>query len=161
MPEEKTTREMVYEMSRDVKWMCKTLQRMEKRDEDFEKLRRISFRACTRRGVEAVNPWVLLSLAIGAEAVGTTCLKFSKGFTETLPLLGVAVGYGAAFYLMSLALTELELGVVYAVWAGAGTALIALIGVAAFGDTITFAKTASLLCIIAGVVGLHVSGASG
>jgi hypothetical protein len=36
MSEEKTTREMVYEISRDVKWLCKTLQRMEKRDEDFE-----------------------------------------------------------------------------------------------------------------------------
>lgn len=108
--------------------------------------------------VISVNSSIFLVFAILSEVLGTICLKLSRGFTETLPTLGVVAFYGSAFYLLSLALREVEVGVAYAVWSGAGTALIALVGIAFFGEGVSFVKVGSLLLLITGVVGLNLSG---
>jgi small multidrug resistance pump len=107
-----------------------------------------------------MNPWTVLLLAIVCEVIGTTNLKLSRGFTEFLPSALVAVFYGASIFLMALALREIEVGVAYAVWAGMGTALIALIGILWFGDQATLPRLAFLGCVIIGVVGLHLTGAA-
>jgi small multidrug resistance pump len=59
----------------------------------------------------------------------------------------------------SLTLKKLEIGVIYAIWSGLGTALIVLVGVLWFKEPLTILKTASILLIIAGVVGLNLGGA--
>ncbi len=64
-----------------------------------------------------MNPYVLLGAAIASELLGTTALKLSEGFSKPVPSLGVVLGYGVAFYLVSLTLEELPLGVVYGTWA--------------------------------------------
>ena len=69
-----------------------------------------------------------LAFAIIAEVVGTSALKAAEGFTRPWPSLIVALGYGAAFYFMSLTLKTIPLGVTYAVCSGAGILLIALAG---------------------------------
>jgi small multidrug resistance pump len=101
---------------------------------------------------------VLLSLAIVAEVLATVALRFSHGFSRPLPLLAVVAGYGVSFWLLSLILRDLPMGFVYAVWSAAGTALIAGIGMFAFGEAATFLKFASLGLIILGVVGLNLAG---
>lgn len=103
--------------------------------------------------------WLLLALAIFTEVVGTVALKESDGFTRIVPALIVVVGYGLSFVFLALTLREIELGVTYAIWAGAGTAAIAAIGIVALGESATALKIASLALIIVGVVGLNLSGA--
>ena len=102
---------------------------------------------------------VLLTLAIAAEVAATVSLRYSEGFSRLMPSIVVVVGYATSFYLLSLILRELSVGTTYAIWAGAGTAAIALIGVVVLGEPVTALKVASLALIVAGVVGLNLSGA--
>ena len=97
-----------------------------------------------------MNPWLLLSLAILLELSGTICLKLSHGFTRLLPSVGVVFFYLGSFTLMAQSLKTLEVGIVYAIWAGVGTALIAVVGVLAFGESVTAFKVFGLLMIIGG-----------
>jgi multidrug transporter EmrE-like cation transporter len=102
---------------------------------------------------------VLLSLAIVTEVAATIALRFTDGFTRLVPSAVVVLGYGISFWLLALVLRQLSLGTTYAVWSAAGTALIAAVGVFAFGEPATALKLASLGLIILGVVGLNMAGA--
>lgn len=97
-----------------------------------------------------MNPWLMLSLAILLELSGTLCLKLSHGFSRLLPSIGVVCFYAGSFALMAQSLKTLEVGIVYAIWAGVGTALIALVGILAFGESINAFKILGLLMIIGG-----------
>lgn len=97
-----------------------------------------------------MNPWLLLALAIILELSGTICLKLSYGFSRLLPSIGVVCFYLGSFALMAQSLKSLEVGIVYAIWAGVGTALIAIVGILAFGESITAFKILGLLLIIGG-----------
>jgi len=101
--------------------------------------------------------WLLL--AIGTEVVATSALKASASFTHLLPSVVVVAGYAASFYFLSLALRDIPLGVVYAVWSGIGTAAIALIGVVFFRETLGWVGIAGITLIVVGVVTLNLSGA--
>ena len=103
---------------------------------------------------------VLLSLAIISEVVATVFLKFTDGFTNIAPSIVVVVGYAMSFWLLALILKDLEIGFVYAVWSGAGTALIAGVGMVAFGESATALKFVSIALIIVGVIGLNLGGSS-
>lgn len=94
----------------------------------------------------------LLAAAIVAEVIATSALKASDGFTRREPLAWVALGYGAAFYLLALTLRTLPVGVAYAVWSGAGTVLIALIGWWLYGQRLDAAGRIGVALIIAGVL---------
>ncbi len=101
----------------------------------------------------------LLAIAIAAEVAATVSLRYSDGFSKPLPSAIVVVGYATSFWLLSLILKELSVGTTYAIWAGAGTAVIAVIGIVALGEPATAIKLASIALIVAGVVGLNLSGA--
>ena len=101
---------------------------------------------------------LLLSFAIVTEVAGTVALRYSEGFTRLLPSAFVVLGYGISFWLLALVLRDLSVGTTYAVWSAAGTALIAVVGVFAFGEPATALKLASLALIIIGVVGLNMAG---
>ena len=97
-----------------------------------------------------MNPWFLLALALLLELSGTICLKLSHGFSRLVPSIGVVCFYLGSFTLMSFSLKTLEVGIVYAIWAGVGTALIAIVGILAFGESITVLKILGLLMIVGG-----------
>jgi multidrug transporter EmrE-like cation transporter len=101
---------------------------------------------------------LLLSLAIVTEVAATVALRFTDGFTRLVPSAVVVAGYGVSFWLLALVLRQISIGTTYAVWSAAGTALIAAIGVLAFGEPATALKVASLGLIILGVVGLNLAG---
>jgi small multidrug resistance pump len=101
---------------------------------------------------------VLLSFAIVSEVAATVALRYSEGFTRLGPMVIVIAGYGVSFWLLALVLRDLSIGTTYAVWSAVGTALIAAIGMFAFGEPATALKLASLALIILGVVGLNVAG---
>jgi len=97
-----------------------------------------------------------LGLAIVAEVIGTTALKASESFTRLVPSLVVVVGYGVAFYCLSLVLKTVPVGVAYAVWSGLGIALITLVAFVVYGQRIDLAGVLGMGLIIAGVVVLNV-----
>jgi small multidrug resistance pump len=101
---------------------------------------------------------VLLTFAIVSEVAGTIALRYSEGFTKLVPSVIVVGGYGVSFWLLALVLREMSIGATYAVWSAVGTALIAAIGMFAFGEPATALKVASLGLIILGVVGLNLAG---
>lgn len=105
------------------------------------------------------SPAVLLSIAIATELVATTALKASDGFTKWGYGVLVVVGYAFSFYFMALSLKHLNLGATYAIWSGAGTAATAIIGVALFGESLTWPRVAGLVLIVGGVVVLNLGGA--
>jgi small multidrug resistance pump len=102
--------------------------------------------------------WVFLVLAIGCEVAGTTCMKLSQSFSKLLPSVLMFALYGLSVALLTLALRGIPVGVAYAVWAGLGTAIIAVIALFAFGESLTLMKVVCLTLIILGVVGLNLSG---
>jgi small multidrug resistance pump len=102
--------------------------------------------------------WLYLGIAIGTEVVGTVAFRYVEGFTRPLPSTVVVVGYALSFYFFSLSLRGISLGVTYAVWAGAGTAAIAVIGMVALDEPVSALKLASLLLIVGGVIGLNAAG---
>ncbi|HEY7121894.1 MAG TPA: multidrug efflux SMR transporter [Solirubrobacterales bacterium] len=104
--------------------------------------------------------WAYLSVAIATEVVGTVFLRFTDGFTRPAPSILVVLTYAASLWLTALALKQLEISLAYAVWAGVGTAAVAVIGMAALGETVNALKLASIALVIGGVVGLNLSGAN-
>ena len=103
---------------------------------------------------------LLLGSAIFFELIATASLKASDGFTGLLPSVMTAIGYAASFYLLSLTLKRMEVSVVYAIWSGAGTALMALVGHFLFAEQLPPMKVASIGLIVLGVVGLNLAGKS-
>jgi len=106
-----------------------------------------------------MQSWFLLIAAIAAEVGGTTCLKLSDGFSRLLPSLGVVALYPLSFVFLAVVLKSIDVSVAYAIWSGLGTALIAIIGIWIFDEPISGIRVASLGLIVAGVVGLQLSGA--
>lgn len=98
--------------------------------------------------------WVYLMVAISLEVIGTISLKFSDGFSDwRFTLLSLSV-YGLSFWVLSLTLRIIPVGTAYAVWAGLGTATVAIIGWLFLKEPMTALKAVFLLMIIGGVVGL-------
>ncbi|KXS39863.1 MAG: small multidrug resistance protein, SMR family [Halomonadaceae bacterium T82-2] len=100
--------------------------------------------------------YLYLFLAIVAEVLGTTALKASQEFTRLWPSVGVVIGYGLAFYLLTLVLRSLPVGVAYAVWAGLGIVLVSLLGVVWFGERLDVPAVLGMGLIIAGVAVIQV-----
>ncbi|MFB6835858.1 DMT family transporter [Streptomyces sp. NPDC056361] len=101
----------------------------------------------------------LLAGAIVAEILATTSMKYSDGFTKLWPSLVTGAGYVIAFALLAQALKTLQVGTAYAIWSGVGTAAVAAIGFLFLGESLTPAKIAGLVLIIAGVAVLNLGGA--
>jgi len=106
-----------------------------------------------------MNAYVLLIVSIVCEVFGSSMLKATNGFKKLLPTLGLVIGYGLAFYCLSLSLQTLSLGVAYAIWAGLGTALTALVGVLVYKEQFNRKKVWGILLIIGGVILLNMGGA--
>ncbi|MFF6801416.1 SMR family transporter [Streptomyces sp. NPDC012616] len=103
--------------------------------------------------------YLTLAGAIAAEVAATTAMKYSEGFSKLWPALLTAVGYVLSFLLLAQTLKTVGIGAAYAIWAGAGTAAIALIGLVLFGEALTPVKIAGVLLIVGGVVLLNLGGA--
>jgi len=96
-----------------------------------------------------------LIIAILSEVIGTTALKASDGFTRVVPSLVVVVGYGIAFFCLSLTLRTIPVGVAYAVWSGVGIVLIAVVAYFRHGETLDTAAIIGISLILIGVVVLN------
>lgn len=98
-----------------------------------------------------------LGVAIVAEVIATTALKATHGFTRPWPSLAVVLGYGVAFYFLSLSLRTIPVGIAYAIWSGVGVLLVTLIGRWVYGQVLDAAAMLGMGLIVAGVVVLQLS----
>ena len=108
-----------------------------------------------------MNKWLMLGIAIVAETIATSALKSSEGFSKLVPSAIVLVGYGVAFYFLSLTLRSIPVGIAYAVWSGVGIVLITAVGWAFFGQQMDAPALIGMALIIAGVVIMNVFSSAG
>ena len=101
--------------------------------------------------------WLILGIAIACEVVGTVFMKLSDSLTKWIWIPPMLLAYVLSLLGLALALRTIEVGIAYAVWAGIGTLLIAVIGVMFFAESISAIKLVSILLVILGVVGLNVA----
>ncbi len=102
--------------------------------------------------------WIILACAIVLEVCGTISMKYSEGFTKLIPSILLFIFYAASFTALTFALRKIDVSVAYAIWSGLGTALIFIVGIFFFKESVSSLKVLSLLLIVAGVVGLKFSG---
>ena len=103
-----------------------------------------------------MKSWIFLGVAIVAELVATSGLKAREGFTRLWPSLLVIAGYSVAFYFLSISLKDIPVGLAYAIWAGLGIVLVALIGWVIYGQTLDAASVIGMAMIIGGVAVINV-----
>jgi small multidrug resistance pump len=101
--------------------------------------------------------WLLVGLAIVAETTAALALRFSYGFTRPLPTALALLAFGSAFYLVSLALLSLPVSTVYPIWAGGGTACVALVSVSALREKASLQKGLGVALVVAGIVTLNLA----
>ena len=104
--------------------------------------------------------WILLVVAIVLEGVGTTNMKLSEGFSKLVPSVLVLFFYALSIVALTFAVNRLDVSVAYAVWSGMGTALVAMIGIWFFQESLTTTKLVALGLIIVGVAMLHTTSES-
>jgi len=97
-------------------------------------------------------PFAILILAVVFETAALTALQASQQFTRLIPSVIVVIGYGISFFLLSVTLKTMPVGVVYALWSGMGIMLIAIIGFVVFGQKLDWAAILGLTLIISGIV---------
>jgi quaternary ammonium compound-resistance protein SugE len=102
--------------------------------------------------------WLLVMVAGIFETGFAVLLKQSHGITRLAPTVGFAVCALISFGLLTMALRKLEVGPAYAVWTGIGAAGTAMVGMALLGESVSVIKLVSIALILAGVIGLNLSG---
>jgi len=100
--------------------------------------------------------WIFLAIAIISEVIATSALKSAEGFTRLVPSVLVIVGYLSAFYFLSLTIRTIPLGIVYAIWAGIGVALVALVGWVYYHQSLDAAALIGISLIVCGVIVINV-----
>jgi small multidrug resistance pump len=95
---------------------------------------------------------LILFVAVLSEVTATTSLKFSEGFTKLLPSVVVVVGYGLSFYLLSMTLKVMPIGVAYAFWSGIGIVLTVVAGKIIWNESLDWARIIGIVLIIVGIL---------
>lgn len=108
-----------------------------------------------------MSPWIKLALAIVVEVTATIALRQSDGLSHVGWSIVMVVGYILSFWLLSQITGDLEIGVIYAVWSAAGTAIVAVLGIALFNEGVSALKVLGLALIIGGVIALNLGGSHG
>jgi small multidrug resistance pump len=101
--------------------------------------------------------WLFLIGSIATEVLGMVALKHSNGFSKLAPTSLAVLCIMVSLWLISLSFKQLEMGVSYAIWASASTALVAIIGISFYAETITSFKITGILLIIIGVILLNLN----
>lgn len=103
-----------------------------------------------------MQTFIILFFAILSEVIGTVALKLSNGFTKPVPSIVVVIGYGASFYLLSLALKAMPIGVAYAIWSGVGLILTVIAGMIVWRETLDWARVVGIVLILIGIIFINV-----
>jgi len=99
-----------------------------------------------------MKTYIFLFLAIISEIIATTALKASDQFTRFWPCIIVIFGYGIAFYLLSLTLKKMDLGIAYAIWSGVGIVMVTAIGAVFYKQKPDMPAVVGIMLIMMGVL---------
>lgn len=102
--------------------------------------------------------WIILFIAGMLEMLWALLLKQSAGFSKPVPTIGFFVSLLLSMFLLAQSLKTLPVGTAYAVWTGIGAAGTAIVGMTWLGESRDVLKLVSLVMLIAGIVGLRVTG---
>lgn len=105
--------------------------------------------------------WIYLAIAIVAEVIATSALKASHEFTRLVPTIIVVTGYLTAFYSLTLSLRVIPVGIAYAIWAGLGIVLIAIISWILYGQKLDLPALVGMGLIISGVLVINLFSKTG
>ena len=94
---------------------------------------------------------IIFFFAVLSEVIATTALKLSEGFTKLVPSIVVVVGYGLSFYLLSLSLKVLSIGLAYALWSGIGIVLTVIAGILLWREPLDWARGIGIFLIMLGI----------
>ena len=100
--------------------------------------------------------YLFLAIAIVAEVIATSALKASEEFTRLIPSIIVVVGYGIAFYFMTLVIRTIPIGITYAIWSGLGIVLISVVGFFLYKQALDVPAIFGMGLIVSGVIVIHV-----
>ncbi|AVF65427.1 QacE family quaternary ammonium compound efflux SMR transporter [Vibrio alginolyticus] len=100
----------------------------------------------------SMPPMLALSIAIVCEVIATSYIPKTEQFTKVMPSTVVLIGYGIAFFLLSVTVQTMPVGVVYAIWSGAGIVLVATVGYFVYGQRLDLPALVGIGFIIAGVL---------
>ena len=103
-----------------------------------------------------MKSWLLLLAAVVSEVIGTSAIKYSEGFTKVIPSIIVFVGFGVAFYLLSITLKVIPVGITYAVWSGLGIVFISVVGHFVFQERLDAPAFIGVSFILTGVIIMQV-----
>jgi small multidrug resistance pump len=95
---------------------------------------------------------VIFFFAVLSEVTATTALKFSEGFTKFIPSIIVVLGYGLSFYLLSLSLKVMSIGIAYALWSGIGIVLTVVAGMLLWREPLDWARLTGIILILGGIL---------
>ncbi|MGE8294132.1 MAG: DMT family transporter [Pseudomonas sp.] len=96
--------------------------------------------------------YLYLAIAIAAEVVATTSMKAIDGFNKPLPLLLVVGGYGIAFWMLTLVVRTIPVGIAYAIWAGLGIVLVSVAALFLYQQKLDLPAMLGMGLIVSGVV---------
>ena len=96
--------------------------------------------------------YLYLAIAITAEVIATTSMKALDGFSRSLPLLLVVAGYSLSFWMLSLVVKTIPVGIAYAIWAGLGIVLVSVAAAAIYQQKLDLPAVLGMVLIVAGVV---------
>ncbi len=103
-----------------------------------------------------MSGYLYLAIAIVAEVIATTALKAVEGFSKPLPLALVVLGYGIAFWMLSLVVKTIPVGIAYAIWAGMGIVLVSIAAVFLYQQRLDLPAMLGMALIVSGVVVIQV-----
>ena len=99
---------------------------------------------------------LILFFAILSEVIATTALKLSEGFTKLIPSIVVVIGYGLSFYLLSISLKVIPIGLAYAIWSGVGIVLTVIAGIIIWRESLDWARVLGIIFIILGILIINI-----
>ncbi len=109
-----------------------------------------------------MSGYIYLAIAIAAEVVATTSMKAISGFSKPLPLILVITGYGLAFWMLTLVVRSIPVGIAYAIWAGLGIVLVSIAAAVLYDQKLDLPAMLGMGLIVAGVVVIQLfSGSTG
>ena len=102
--------------------------------------------------------WAILFVAGLLEIGWAIGLKYTEGFSRLVPSVLTLAAMAGSVILLGVALKTLPIGTAYAVWTGIGAAGAATVGMVLLGDAVSTLKLVSIGLVLAGVIGLNLSG---